>query len=74
MSQPKCLDDYGDGDCQGPVEYRYPLSSSNRAFPRCDYHWALRVEAQQRIDERYPHNAPSDFDPSYAGERWDEDY
>jgi hypothetical protein len=23
---------------------------------------------------RYPSSAPADFDPSYAGERWDEDY
>jgi hypothetical protein len=23
---------------------------------------------------RYPVHAPADFDPTYAGERWDDDY
>jgi hypothetical protein len=27
----------------------------------------------QEIAQRYPVNAPSDFDPSYAGEVWGED-
>ena len=47
-------------------------------FPRCENHY---VEYAARVDpkhaetrRRYPVSAPADFDPSYAGERWDEDY
>lgn len=45
--------------------------------PRCDGHYDAYVErVQPRMDEirrRYPEHAPADFDPAYAGERWDED-
>jgi hypothetical protein len=39
----------------------------------------MRLEIQEGINQRYGHpdsdaGAPSDFDPSYAGERWDDDY
>ena len=67
-----CLDDHL-GDCKGPVEYRDPLSATGRSFPRCDKHWEDRVEIQEGIDARYPVHAPADFDPMYAGERWDEE-
>lgn len=70
----ECLDDYGEGTCSGPVEYRMALSATGRSFPRCEKHWAERLEEQDRINARYPQHAPSDFDPSYAGERWEEDY
>lgn len=66
-----CLD-LGEGTCSGAVEYRTPLSSTGRAFPRCERHWGERLEEQDRINERYPVVAPPDFDPAYAGERWDE--
>lgn len=76
MNEPiECLNDYGDGTCRGPVEYRAPLSGTGRSFPRCDRHWGERLDAQEDINSRYPDSpiAPSDFDPSYAGERWDDD-
>jgi hypothetical protein len=68
-----CMDDRL-GDCDGGVEYRMALSATGRAFPRCDKHWADRLDVQQGINERYPDSPfpPSDFDPSYAGESWDE--
>jgi hypothetical protein len=74
MSAPvlECLE--AGPDCSGPVEYRIPLSSTGRAFPRCDHHWELRLDEQERIQQRYPQTAPADFDPLDAGERWDEDY
>lgn len=68
----KCLE-HG-ADCRGAVEYRMALSGTGRSFPRCEQHWSLRVEEQQRISERYPQMQPADFDPAYAGERWDEEY
>ena len=69
---PACLDAHK-GGCEGEVEYRMPLSGTGRAFPRCDHHWDLRLREQERINRTYPQTAPSDFDPSYAGESWDED-
>jgi hypothetical protein len=71
----ECLDDPGGGGCHGPIAYRMALSGTGRSFPRCDGHWADRLDEQERIASRYPDSpiAPSDFDPSYAGERWDED-
>lgn len=72
----KCLDDYGDGDCRGKVEYRMPLSATGKSFPRCDKHWGIRLDKQERLDRDYPDSpfAPSWFDPMNAGEHWDEDY
>lgn len=70
----ECLDGYsGSTDCEGNVEYRTPLSGG-RSFPRCDRHWAERLRSQEEFDARYPVLAPADFDPLYAGERWDDDY
>lgn len=72
----ECLDDF-DGkqtECGGEVSYRMPLSGTGRSFPRCDKHWSERLDTQQGINERYPQLPPSDFDPAYAGESWDESY
>jgi hypothetical protein len=68
----ECLDE-GDGACGGALECRYPLSRTGRSFPRCDVHWAKRLDRQADIDRRYPPTAPRDFDPGYAGERWDDE-
>lgn len=69
-----CIE-YGDR-CDGLVEYRYPLSGTGKSFARCDFHWSERLDAQERISERYSDSdcAPSWFDPTYAGERWSDDY
>jgi len=61
-----------DNSCSGPVEYRMPLSGTGRAFPRCEHHWDLRLQERERElerDERARH-----VDPSYAGERYWDDY
>lgn len=67
----ECLD--GPNDCEGAVEYRMALSGTGRSFPRCDKHWSDRLDVQEGINRRYPVTAPSDFDPYYAGESWDEE-
>jgi hypothetical protein len=69
-----CLDQ--GPDCEGAVEYRYPLSSTGKPFPRCDHHWTKRLKVQEGINRRYPDSPipPAGFDPTYAGESWDEDY
>lgn len=70
-----CLD-YGHGKCIGPVQYRMPLSGTGRGFPRCNWHWELRLAEQERIQRDYPDSpvAPGWFEPADAGEHWDEDY
>lgn len=69
-----CLDHYGpDSGCGGDVEYRDALSSTGVPFPRCEKHWEARLEQQAGINRRYGSpGPPSDFDPAYAGERWEE--
>lgn len=71
----ECIDAVGvdEGACSGPVEYRMPLSGTGRSFPRCDRHWMLRWDREEELRQRYPANAPSDFDPFDAGEAWDVD-
>jgi hypothetical protein len=71
----KCLEQ--NEQCSGTVEYRMPLSGTGKAFPRCDFHWEKRLDAQEEINRKYAPNSdvpPADFDPSYAGEYWREDY
>ena len=67
----KCLD--GPKGCEGDVEYRMALSSTGVQFSRCEKHWDERLQKQDEIYARYPVTPPSDFDPAYAGERWDEE-
>lgn len=72
MEREDCLN-YNE-ECKGAVEYRMPLSGSGRSYPRCDHHWNERLDIQEQVNRRYGGvNAPSDFDPYYAGESWDED-
>ena len=54
------------------------MSGSGMTFPRCDKHYQAYADrlrpVMDDIRRRYPKQAPSDFDPTYAGESWDEDY
>lgn len=73
---PTCLDGGADPTgCDGPVEYRYPLSGTGASFLRCDRHWSDRLDRQDQINARYPDSPhpPADFDPAYAGEQWNDD-
>ena len=71
----ECLD--GPEGCAGEVFPRHTLSGSEDSYYRCDRHYeayAARLQpVMDGINRRYPRHAPSDFDESYAGERWDED-
>jgi len=72
---PRCLDDGGKTPCEGAVELRPSLTGTGLAIPRCDAHWIARLDEQDRINERYPVHAPSDFSYYDAGEYWsEEDY
>ena len=60
-------------DCEGPVEFRAPLSGTFRSFPRCAKHWDERLDLEQGLRERYPEQPPADWSPLDAGEAWSED-
>ncbi len=68
----RCINE-GDGKCEGVVELRPSLTGTGTPIPRCGYHWDQRLDLEQELRQRYPVHAPPDFDPLYAGERWDED-
>lgn len=74
----ECLDEHPDADgCVGEVVYHSnPYSSSFKAWPRCEKHYDQYLTKMEGINQRYPDSPipPSDFDPTYAGERWDDDY
>lgn len=61
-------------NCEGEIEFR-DLGRDTR-YARCDRHFRERLELQERLASEYPDSphAPAWFDPSAAGERWDDDY
>jgi hypothetical protein len=71
----ECLDRHK-GGCSGEVALRPSLTGTGMAIARCDRHWQKRLDlqTQDRID--YPDSPipPAWFDPTAAGERWDDDY
>ena len=62
-------------DCSGPVDYHFVGMNATRAFPRCEKHLRDRLEQYENSIERETESStpPDWFDPSYAGESWDED-
>ena len=70
----ECLDDYGEGTCEGPVEWHSMDPGLTEAFPRCDKHWEARLRSREESIERYETSdvPPSWFDPADAGETWDD--
>lgn len=71
----RCLD-AGQDDCQGPVQYHSTDPGARPAFPRCDFHWLRRLDREAETRRKYGTEGsipPADFDPAYAGERWDEE-
>jgi hypothetical protein len=72
MTDPRCLQE--GPDCQGKVEYHLnPDRDDFKTFPRCEFHQQKRLEAAEETRRKYPVIQPQDFDPTYAGERWDEE-
>lgn len=80
MTYTECIEHNIDGECEGEVSYYQTLSGSGAVYPRCEKGYAEYVERVQpqidAVNERYPDspNAPDWFDPTYAGESWDDDY
>jgi hypothetical protein len=73
MSEPlECLD--GPEECGGEVEFRTtPDRDDFRAFPRCEVHFERRLGEAERTLELLSDVPAPWFDPSYAGERWQEE-
>lgn len=61
--------------CEGPAEVRYSRSGMTATI-RCEGCQDRHDEVLDGIARRYPDSPtpPSWFDPTYAGESWDEDY
>lgn len=69
---PRCLNE--SPDCEGPVAYHFtPDRDDFKSFPRCEHHAAIRLAQAMRNREYQSDVPPSWFDPTYAGESWDED-
>jgi len=58
--------------CKGEVVVRF--SARGAKMPRCEAHQAKRDKVEEHVRELESPTPPSDFDPSYAGERWDSGY
>ena len=67
----ECME-FGSGDCAGEVGWHSLDPGMTKAFPRCDYHWGVRLDRRENSIEKYANSdvAPGWFDPSYAGEEW----
>jgi hypothetical protein len=72
----RCLDDRDDDECSGPVRRYFNGDPEGKTWPRCTLHQNEREVRKSHSIERYANSdiAPSWFDPSAAGERWDDDY
>jgi len=58
--------------CKGPVEYRL-RPTDWKQFPYCEHHFEQSQKVWEHAQELMsPIPAPW-FDPSYAGESWDEE-
>jgi hypothetical protein len=70
----ECLDNLK-GGCAGAVEYRSPTSPTGKSFPRCDAHWSAHLDWYAEHRRKYPDSdiPPAWFDPTAAGERWEDD-
>lgn len=72
FTEPRECRDSHKSACAGPLEDYYSAMGTHAV--RCRSHMNAHYEIINGINERYPQHAPSDFDPSYAGERWEDDY
>lgn len=68
----ECLD--LSNECRGDVTMW--TTDGLKYWPRCEFHGERRLARYENSIERYANSdvAPSWFDPTDAGERWDDDY
>ena len=70
-----CLDDE-QGNCAGDVEFHESLAGTGTMIPRCERHFEEHLDRDQERRKDFPDSpiAPDWFDPTYAGETWDDEY
>jgi hypothetical protein len=72
----ECLDHYNpDHTCTGPVTGQPSHAGTGAMIYRCEAGHEVADERARKVRERYPDSPtpPGWFDPTYAGERWDEE-
>lgn len=75
----ECLDDHDErkGPCRGDIEYHPSLAGTGARIPRCEKHWEMHLDADEKVREAYgPVDNPIPmpwFDEAYIGERWNPD-
>lgn len=79
LTADECIeyDDVTDGlTCAGSVYLRESLSGTGTPIPRCEGHWADRLDREEELRRDYPDSPipPAWFDPSACGEVWDDEY
>ncbi|OEV28681.1 hypothetical protein AN220_00695 [Streptomyces nanshensis] len=67
----KCVE--SSPECRGEVYSRPAPSGSGFFYTRCDHHQDKTQKIVDEIEERYPITSPGWFDPTAAGERWDDE-
>lgn len=73
----ECLDRHDSRHtCRGPVTGRPSNAGTGTIIYRCDAGHEVSAAFARRVRSDYPDSstAPDWFDPTYAGERWDDDY
>lgn len=75
LAHDDCLDNRRNDPCHGDVLFHSINPGVQQGSPRCDKHWAQRLDRRENSLERYADSpiAPVWFDPAFAGERWNED-
>lgn len=75
MPEPTCLRDYGENTCRGEVTARLSYAGTGTVIHECAFHLDESGKQNEEHCRNYPDSdvAPWWFDPTFAGERWNED-
>jgi hypothetical protein len=75
MEQTECLEER-QGGCAGPVVGRPSYAGTGTPIYRCTHHDEVAYRKFEEARNRYPDSStpPGWFDPTAAGESWDEEY
>lgn len=72
----ECLRAHYDNPCQGEVTARASFGGTGALIYECVKHMDESYERNNEHCRNYPDSdiPPAWFDPTYAGERWNDDY
>ncbi|QCX75725.1 hypothetical protein C9F11_10225 [Streptomyces sp. YIM 121038] len=70
-----CIDSGSGHACEGPVTGQPSHAGTGTIIYHCEAGHRAADEHARQVQERYPDSPvpPPGFDPTYAGERWNED-